>query len=229
MLDAVLEEFKVEDVKEIRLWSDCGRHFRSYEFLAWATVLTVRAFKCPVVLSYYGEHHGKGRVDGWFGLLDSWLTFAACRTEVLDLASLVRVLTAGASDAMLADPAPRGAQYDIREYVLPRKDKVAFRLHQSKLDLKIDNTYCVRGSIREGHPQPADNAMQYVSDVNIHNYVYSDRLGLPDRLGVPRGGTLLTNTYLERCPVPEGVLPQDRISYWFCKHNVCTTLRNDKG
>jgi hypothetical protein len=80
MLDAVLEQFKVEDVEEIILWTDCGRHHRSYELFVWATVLTVTAWRCPVVLSYYRGYHGKGRVDGWFGLLDSWLTLSASRT-----------------------------------------------------------------------------------------------------------------------------------------------------
>ena len=69
-----------------------------------------------LLADFFGEKHGKGRVDGMFGLLDSWLREAVCNEEVLNLVALLPVLRQGAAEAQRKDPPPAGAAYEVLQF-----------------------------------------------------------------------------------------------------------------
>jgi len=84
LLEKVLEQLAADHIQQVSFWSDCGAHFRSYAMMARACVRMVRKYRHSFAWNFYGERHGKGRVDGFFGLLDQWLKAAAACGEVLN-------------------------------------------------------------------------------------------------------------------------------------------------
>ena len=58
--------------RELHVRSDCGPHFRAYEFLWFLVVRCQKEFPM-VFLHFFVEHHGKGRNDGQFGLQRRWI------------------------------------------------------------------------------------------------------------------------------------------------------------
>ena len=57
----------------LSIWTDCGPHFRSFEFAHTVLRELPEKLSIPVQWSFFGEHHGKSLVDGHFGLLSRWL------------------------------------------------------------------------------------------------------------------------------------------------------------
>ena len=83
-IDKVMQMYALRDVSGLAVWSDCGPHFRSKEFLHH--ILTILPERCSssvaVTMNYFSEYHGKSNVDGHFSTLSYWLKQATCRTHV---------------------------------------------------------------------------------------------------------------------------------------------------
>ncbi len=67
-------------------WMDCGGHFRtldmcSYVATEWASSSSAYI---PCTLSWFGEEHGKGEVDGFFSCAYRWIQSKICNpgTEI---------------------------------------------------------------------------------------------------------------------------------------------------
>jgi hypothetical protein len=67
-LGLIVEELKKLDYKYVNVFTDCGPHFRSNEFIHCAKILPVK-FDMNITANFFGEHHGKSEVDGMFGKL----------------------------------------------------------------------------------------------------------------------------------------------------------------
>ena len=67
-------------------------------------------------LHFYGEHHGKGRNDGQFGLQRQWLDQYAATHVVSGIDRFILALREGAAETMREDPPPRGPSYTIVQY-----------------------------------------------------------------------------------------------------------------
>lgn len=136
-------------VRKITLWGDCGPHFRSYQFAYWAMVelrqAAVRALRVEdksisVELSFFAEHHGKGIVDGHFGLLARWLR-EYCMTRVASSKEdLVAAFNEGAAKAKADNPS--GPVYSHKIFQEPRKPKVHRALSRDGgCAMRITKTY----------------------------------------------------------------------------------------
>ena len=89
MADA-LERLHASSFKELRVWADCGPHFRCYSFAHFVLVACLRKHGMQAsVLNFFAEKHGKGRNDGSFGLMERWL-INGCRRCVRLLYRLMR-------------------------------------------------------------------------------------------------------------------------------------------
>ncbi len=62
-----------------------------------------------VSLNILGEHHGKGPVEGHFGMLATWLSQFAARSTMKDPKALVHAFALGAKATMKDDPV--GSRY----------------------------------------------------------------------------------------------------------------------
>ena len=124
-----------ESCKCLHIWSDCGPHFKAYAFVATAVDILQT---CPAISSVYfnffGEHHGKGRNDGQFGLQRKWLKSFAERNVVSNRETLFRAFHEGARHTMPCDPPPAGPRYEVAHFH-PEKPKTLLYLDVSSTDL----------------------------------------------------------------------------------------------
>ena len=156
-----------ESCKSIHIWADCGPHFKAYAFAAAAVELARSSPSLSsCTLHYYGEHHGKGRNDGQFGLQRKWLDAFAARHVISTSEDLFRALREGAGHTMLSDPPPSGPRYEIVHFH-PQKPKKFLYLDTSGIDLKIEYTYCLGFHKTNSKDFP----------VEMFDYTYSDRFG----------------------------------------------------
>ena len=65
------ERVDMTHAKKINLIFDCGPHFRSYEVVATMGTSWIGKFWKDVTLLFGLECHLKGRIDGFFSLLNS--------------------------------------------------------------------------------------------------------------------------------------------------------------
>ena len=142
---------------KVQIWSDCGPHFRAYAFVATAVdLLRGSAFLKEIYFSYFGEHHGKGRNDGQFGLQWRWLEDFAQRNVVSTCEHLLKSFKKGASHTMLSDPPPTGPAYEIVHFH-PEKPRTYLYLDVAAKDLKIEYTYCWAVSKTTSKKKPCQN------------------------------------------------------------------------
>ena len=64
VLENVIKKFK-DNFKFVNLFTDCGPHFRSKEFLHKIQQLS-SLYKINISLNFFAEYHGKNIVDGFF-------------------------------------------------------------------------------------------------------------------------------------------------------------------
>jgi len=62
-----------EKAEEIRVWSDCGKHFRTLAVAKYVLVDLPTKYSKKVQLNFFGEKHGKSPVDAHFGALAGYL------------------------------------------------------------------------------------------------------------------------------------------------------------
>jgi hypothetical protein len=149
----------------VQAWSDCGPHFRSYMFL-WELVRILKDYSfANVYMNYYGEHHGKGRCDGAFGLQSRWIADYSREHVISTLENLLTAMRVGAADTMNSDPG--GPRYIIVEW-LPEKPLLNHTLNQKSTTLLIEYTYCLH----------ITRALQ-AHGAAIYDFVYNDRIGIP--------------------------------------------------
>ncbi|CAE8608254.1 unnamed protein product, partial [Polarella glacialis] len=170
----------------LHVFADCGPHFRSYEFL-WCLVEVCKSKFPTVFLHFLLEHHGKGRNDGQFGLQRRWAVDYARDHVISDVSDMKGALEAGAMMTMSLDPPPAGPSYHIVVFTPAAKPKFVDKLDNSKTDLQIEYTYCLR---IQRHPVP-----MYVAV--IKDFVYSDR-STDEQKGVSIG-----NVVMKRQPAKE--------------------------
>ena len=65
----LLNQDKFRRMKNIKIWTDNGNHFRSYEFLYYLFKELPSFTKASIKFNRFVECHGKSVVDGHFGLL----------------------------------------------------------------------------------------------------------------------------------------------------------------
>ncbi|CAE8608691.1 unnamed protein product, partial [Polarella glacialis] len=170
----------------LHVFADCGPHFRSYEFL-WCLVEVCKSKFPTVFLHFLLERHGKGRNDGQFGLQRRWAVDYARDRVISDVSDMKGALEAGAMMTMSLDPPPAGPSYHIVVFTPAAKPKFVDKLDNSKTDLQIEYTYCLR---IQRHPVP-----MYVAV--IKDFVYSDR-STDEQKGVSIG-----NVVMKREPAKE--------------------------
>lgn len=137
-------------VRRIQVWVDCGKHFRCFVFCGTVLGALREAhpeFECG--WNSFVEHHGKGVVDGFFGMLTALLKEEWKRTRVATAAELV--------DAYRKQGARRGAEVEMAggvrsllHFVLVdlshTEPDYAFRaleFHAKRVPV-LSRTYCLR-------------------------------------------------------------------------------------
>jgi hypothetical protein len=95
----------------LKVWSDCGPHFRCNETVAGVCVelpWACRTLNVPLSadLQFFGEKHGKSAVDGHFSLLSRWLRQAAAQHNIVSTADLERALPQQAASHLQAKRSP---------------------------------------------------------------------------------------------------------------------------
>jgi len=112
MVDEVLQHHVVNlpIVKRISFWSDCGPHFRAYQFLGHVEEVWVPKYKCTIRINYFAEKHGKGVCDGLFAEITKWL--GRCLKQpgiVIDtIDGFVRAMRSESESDMVVDPPSEG-------------------------------------------------------------------------------------------------------------------------
>ena len=84
-------------LKDLRVWSDCGSHFRCGSFLYTCLRGLVKQFRLDVVVNFFCEYHGKSQCDQHFAAVQVWLRQASLsgKGEVLDPGDVVAALKTG--------------------------------------------------------------------------------------------------------------------------------------
>ena len=152
------------EYKDLHIWTDCGPHYRAYAFLA-AGIELMKSYVSlnNVFYHYFGEHHGKGRNDGQFGLQRRWVEDFTMKKTISTLDELLGALRQGAANTMKSDPPPKGPEYNIVHF-RPKKPQKYLYLDTSGTNLKVEFTYCV-GLKR--HQGPTFRAI-------LKDFIYSD-------------------------------------------------------
>lgn len=122
--------------QRLEVWGDCGVHFRGAEF-AYCTLIEQHPCIPPIrSLNFFGEHHGKCRVDSHFGRETNFVRKAVLHGEdILDSDHLAEVLGRLEGVTVL-----RPDREDVDASGGPRQKPKRMRL---EVDL-IQSTYCLR-------------------------------------------------------------------------------------
>lgn len=160
MLASVMQDAAVAQSGTLRLFSDCGPHFRSGANLAHYADLCVQR-RQQIHISYWGEQHGKSILDGAFGTLGAWLREMSLQQPVLNLSELLAAFRKASAAAMRADPAGPKWHFKIVDCG-KHKQRVAKHLQTS--DFQITKTY----SLIMSPPAPGRNLPI------LHNTIFTD-------------------------------------------------------
>ena len=99
LIQLMSSEF-MQQFQSVALWSDCGPHFRSKEYLNYALIETPRLIytkfnrNIDININYFVEYHGKSIVDSHFGVLMLWLRQAEALVELRTKENLQRIFFA---------------------------------------------------------------------------------------------------------------------------------------
>ncbi len=132
-----------DNVREYNLWSDCGPHFRSYEFIGemhnrlWESRDKTQAIR----VNYFAEKHGKGLVDGIFAVYRGWLTKIAQEPGIVVKfpGELMIKLREQASAAMKLN---KSVHYELKLFESDRK--AAYKFVFNCPVVSIQKTYCLK-------------------------------------------------------------------------------------
>ena len=136
-------ELPMDKIASCHFWMDCGGHFRtldmcSYVATEWASSSSANI---PCTLSWFGEKHGKGEVDGLFSCANRWIQSKIRNpgAEIASVADVVATLRQGAAEDMRKDPS--GMIYKILEW---NPEKKPTHLWKGTSDeVQIRKTYCL--------------------------------------------------------------------------------------
>jgi hypothetical protein len=183
--------FLPDAIQRVTLWSDCGPHYRSYQFVYWALVALPRKlhrkYEHPVEvrLNFFCEQHGKGPNDAHFAVVKGWIHQYCFRGGVVStLTDAKQAMDEGAAAAMELHPPPEGPSY-IQKVVdvdaLGAKPPAVTELADTGKDpnnFRISKTYCLTSKyIPDKYRPPADKQQAtLVYDYEIQNRVFSDCL-----------------------------------------------------
>ena len=79
-------------LSSLSIWTDCGPHFRSFEFAHAVLRELPEKLSIPVQWNLFGECHGKSLVDGHFGLLSRWLSEGEKTRQVKDMRGCIEMM-----------------------------------------------------------------------------------------------------------------------------------------
>ena len=108
LIDEFIKETDVSAQGDLRIFTDCGPHFRAAECLHHHAYGLCTSRKQRVHVNYLAEQHGKNILDSLFGttgLGGGWLGDRAKTRAVHNVADLEAALQWGANRTMQADPA----------------------------------------------------------------------------------------------------------------------------
>ena len=129
-------------VTKVWLFSDCGKHFRIPEFVGYVYKSWCEALSATILLCFFIERHGKGRVDALFALFKRWLKNLLGVSEVFfwEPEELVAAMQGPATQANAADP--EGAAHFVFYFSLAKKPPQQWRLEAPAPF--IEETYCIQ-------------------------------------------------------------------------------------
>ena len=156
-------------VSEVLVWSDCGPHYKGYDHVAgWIGEWVEASVPRKVRLSYFGEKHGKGQVDGLFGQIEGWLKdyFKTPKRRIATIDEMETVLRSAATQAMATDPT---VQYAVVRWEPEQKPASAWVLPGA--EFKISKTYCLQ--------LLPDNPRVHVRTTSILDYTFTELAGQP--------------------------------------------------
>ena len=136
-------------LNHLSCWFDCGGHFRSYDHAGFLIKEIFQKYRCGMTISYFAERHGKGLVDGCFGMLQSWIdTYLKQENKVIgSLDELLSVCQTAAAHTSARDP--EGIQWEVRKFDSPEKPSSHWTLCDPPF--KIQSTYCLDVKPYAGH------------------------------------------------------------------------------
>ena len=136
MIDELLGDIEIPDAGVLRLWSDCGPHFRSAENLHHHLFQLCVKRKQTVNCSFLGEQHGKNMLDTAFGAVSRWLDEQALVTAIHNVQQLAGAIQRSAE----ADP--RGPRWKCKLVDFGRYRQQTSQFVRST-EFKITRTYCL--------------------------------------------------------------------------------------
>lgn len=89
---------------DIKMWCDAGLHYRSWEFVGSAGILSAERLKTTIELSTGCEHHFKSRCDSCFAHLNRYKADEACIRVVSTLDDLTDLYNRRGQEACGVDP-----------------------------------------------------------------------------------------------------------------------------
>lgn len=90
--DCIKELFSRNEMKRyknVSIWSDGGKHFKSKEFLARVFENVHKTLKINIKVNFFAEYHGKNIVDGHFGTISKWLKECLTHKEIKTIDGLI--------------------------------------------------------------------------------------------------------------------------------------------
>ena len=138
-----IKELDLQNLKELKhvsIWSDCGPHFRTAQFLSHLEQSWVLPSKITISVNFCVERHGKSEVDALFSQCNSWLARAKQDPEcyITEVDELVAALKHESQKVQRLDPS--GVKYIVRRWDPPEKPALYWDCEGT--DLKIRKTYC---------------------------------------------------------------------------------------
>jgi len=90
-------------VTRLRIWADCGMHFRAHVFAHYALVEIYKHFPhiTSAELGYFLEDHGKGEHDALYAAMQGWIRRGAGKDRVATMEEAMQAATAGHAVAQL--------------------------------------------------------------------------------------------------------------------------------
>lgn len=82
----------MKQFKKLKIWSDCGPHFRNKEYLYYISHNLPNNFE-EITVNYFAEYHGKSPCDAHFSLISKWFKTIELKKKIRNTNELLEELT----------------------------------------------------------------------------------------------------------------------------------------
>lgn len=160
-LISLLKSNRFKKINNIKVWTDNGNHFRSYEFLYYLFKEVPKFIKGTIKYNRFVECHGKSIVDGHFGVLSRLLKQKETEKYINDINDLKSIFEdEEARKNLYSSSSEENFSQKTFFYIYERKTRPRKNLLEVK-DLRINLSFYMINNVLYSSPLTFNDICQY--------------------------------------------------------------------